>query len=72
MRRYGYPSMQCMVSCCIGRRDIRVTLLDRENRIVETYTEDYPASRVIDLLGLDKPVYAAMCMNGLFGYERRD
>ncbi len=72
MRRYGYPSMQCMVSCCIGRRDIRVTLLDRENRIVETYTEDYPASHVIDLLGLDKPVYAEMCRNGLFGYEGRD
>lgn len=72
MRRYGYPSMQCMISCCIGRREIRITLLDRENRIVETYTEDYPASRVIELLGLDKPVYAAMCRNGLFGYEGRD
>ena len=72
MRRYGYPSMQCMISSCIGKRDIRVTLLDGENRIVETYTESNPASHVIESLGLDKPVYAEMCRNGLFGYEGRD
>ena len=59
MKRYGLPSMQCMISCCIGSRDIRVTLLDGENRVVETYTESNPASRVIEGLGLDRPVYAA-------------
>ena len=69
MKRYGLPSMQCMISCCIGRRDIRVTLMDGENRIVETYTESEPASHVIESLGLDKPVYAEMCRRGLFGYE---
>ena len=69
MKRYGLPSMQCMISCCIGSRDIRVTLLDGENRVVETYTESNPASRVIAGLGLDRPVYAEMCRNGLFGYE---
>ena len=69
MKRYGLPSMQCMISCCIGRRDIRVTLLDGENRIVEAYTESEPASHVIESLGLDKPVYAEMCRRGLFGYE---
>lgn len=69
MKRYGLPSMQCMISCCIGRRDIRVTLLDGENRIVEAYTESEPASHVIESLGLDKPVYAKMCRRGLFGYE---
>ena len=69
MRRYGLPSMQCMISCCIGRREIRVTLLDGENRVVETYTESEPASRVIEGLGLDRPVYAEMCRSGLFGHE---
>ena len=61
--------MQCAISCCIGRRDIRVSLFDKENRLVETYTEDNPASHVIASLGLDKPVYADMCASGLFGYE---
>ena len=70
MRRYGLPSMQCMVSCCIGRRDIRVALLDGGNRVVEAYTESDPASHVIEALGLDRPVYAEMCRRGLFGYER--
>ena len=48
LKRYGLPAMQCMISCCIGRRDIRVTLLDGESRIVETYTESNPASHVIE------------------------
>ena len=69
MKRYGLELMQCAISCCIGRRDIRVSLFDKENRLVETYTEDNPASHVIASLGLDKPVYADMCASGLFGYE---
>lgn len=69
LKRYGLPSMQCMISCCIGRRDIRVTLLDGENRVVETYTESEPASHVIESLGLDRPIFAEMCRNGLFGHE---
>ena len=47
-----------------------MTLLDRENRIVETYAESEPASHVIETLGLDSPVYAVTCRRGLFGYER--
>ena len=69
MKRYGLELMQCAISCCIGRRDIRVSLFDKANHLVETYTEDNPASHVISSLGLDRPVYADMCAAGLFGYE---
>ena len=69
MKRYALPSMRCFISCCIGRRDIRVTLFDGENRLVESYTESEPPSHIIETLGLDRPVYAEMCRNGLFGYE---
>ena len=69
MKRYGLPLMQCMISCCIGRRDIRICLFDREMNLVEERTEAEPASAVIARLGLDKPVYAEMCRNGLFGCE---
>ena len=69
MERYGLPEMRCAISCCIGRREIRVCLFDREMNLVEERTESEPASAVIGRLGLDKPVYAEMCRRGLFGYE---
>ena len=69
MKRYGLPAMRCLISCCIGRRDIRVTLFDGGNRLVESYTESEPPSHIIEMLGLDRPVYAEMCRRGLFGYE---
>ena len=72
MKRYGLPEMRCAISCCIGRRDIRICLFDREMNLVEERTEADPASAVIARLGLDKPVYADMCRNGLFGFEGRD
>ena len=69
LERHGLESAQCLVSCCIGRRDIRVTILDGENRVVESRTESDPASHVIESLGLDRPIYAEMCRRGLFGHE---
>lgn len=70
MKRYGLPAMRCLISCCIGRRDIRVALFDGANRLVESYTESEPPSHIIETLGLDGPVYADMCRDGLFGRER--
>lgn len=69
MKRYGRELAQCTISCCIGRREIEVALFDKSNRLLETRTEDEPASHVIASLGLDRPVYADMCATGLFGYE---
>ena len=37
--------------------------------LVEERIESDPASHLIELLGLDKPVYADTCARGLFGYE---
>ena len=69
MKRYGLPEMRCAISCCIGRRDIRVALFDGEMNLVEERVESDPASHVVDLLGLDRPVYAETCARGLFGFE---
>lgn len=69
MERYGLPEMRCAISCCIGRREIRVCLFDRDMKLVEERVENEPASAVIERLGLDRPVYADMCRRGLFGYE---
>ena len=69
MKRYGLSEMRCAISCCIGRRDIRVALFDREMNLVEERVESDPASHVVELLGLDRPVYAETCARGLFGFE---
>ncbi len=72
MERYGLEEARCAISCCIGRRRIRVVLFDRDMNVVEDRIEDEPASHVIGRLGLDRPVYAAMCERGLFGFEGED
>ena len=69
MKRYGLPEMHCAISCCIGRRDIRVSLFDREMKLVEEHFESDPASHVIGSLGLNRPIYAETCARGLFGRE---
>ena len=71
MRERGLDLVQCAISCCIGRREIDVAFFDAENRLLETRTEDDPASHVIESLGLREPMYAQVCARGLFGYEAR-
>lgn len=69
MKRYGLPEMRSAISCCIGRRDIRVSLFDRDMKLVETRVESEPASHVIETLGLNKCGYARRCALGMFGHE---
>jgi S-adenosylmethionine synthetase len=67
MERFGLELCHVAVACCIGRRDITVTVFDGiTNRQVADWTESRPASEVIAELGLDKPVYADKCRRGLF------
>ena len=67
MERFGLELCHVAVACCIGRREITVTVFDGlNNRQVADWTENRPASEVIAELGLDKPIYASKCRNGLF------
>ena len=69
MKAHKLDWVQCAISCCIGRREIRVSYFDRGNNLLETGTEDAPASHVIETLGLRQPRYADRCATGLFGFE---
>lgn len=66
MKDFGLDTCYCAVSCCIGRREIAVTIFDSQNRQVADWKECRPASEIIAELGLDKPIYANKCRNGLF------
>lgn len=64
--KYGLDVCYCAISCCIGRREIDITLFDRNNQQVAQWSEARPASEVIDELGLRKPCFADKCLSGLF------
>lgn len=67
MEQFGLEVCHVAVACCIGRREITVTVFDGiTSRQVADWTENRPASEVIAELGLDKPVYADKCRRGLF------
>jgi S-adenosylmethionine synthetase len=70
MKERAFGWVGCMISCCIGRRDIRVSFFDRGGELLESYVESEPASHIIATLGLDCPGYADRCASGLFGFER--
>lgn len=67
MLKFGLEVCHCAIACCIGRREITVTVFDgANNRQIAEWTECRPASEVIAELGLDKPVFAEKCRSGLF------
>jgi len=69
MREHGLETVYCSISCCIGKREIAIAFYDEAHRLLETRTEDAPASHIIGYLMLREPNYAERCANGLFGYE---
>ena len=70
MKNHGLELVRCAISCCIGRRDIRISFFDKRNELIGCETEDIPPSHIIRTLGLNRPVYADMCKQGLFGCEK--
>lgn len=70
LRSCGGDKVYCAVHCCIGRRDIGITLFDGHMKEISSMTESRPAKEIIDSLGLAKPVYADKKRYGLFSTVR--
>lgn len=66
----GGDKVYCAVHCCIGRRDIGITLFDGHMKEISSMTESRPAKEIIDSLDLAKPVYADKKRYGLFSTVR--
>ena len=66
LKETNYGTVYCAISCCIGKRDIRLSFFDGNMRQIASETEARPASEIIAELGLDRPVFAYRCRNGLF------
>jgi S-adenosylmethionine synthetase len=64
--------VKCGIGCCIGRKEIDITLFDENNQEIVSWTESKTPKELIKLFQLDKPIYAQLCRNGLFSSIERD
>ena len=57
------------IGCCIGRKEIDITVYNaKNNKVISSYTEKKTPEQLISKFHLDEPVYAQMCMFGLFSF----
>ena len=66
VRRFGLPVAYCALACCIGRREVRVEIMDGGLRPIESYVLDRPAAYFIEQNDLRLPRYCDLCRYGLF------
>lgn len=63
-----YPSSKRVfvkMSCCIGRGDVLVSVVDEDNLAISE-TIHYPPSIAIEQFSLRKPIFFHLCRDGLF------
>ena len=65
-RKSGADTVYCALDCCIGRREVGVVYYDGKMSELATGVVDRPASEIVAELGLNRPVFASLCRNGLF------
>ena len=65
-RKSGADTVYCALDCCIGRREVGVVYYDGKMDELATGVVDRPASEIVAELGLNRPVFASLCRNGLF------
>ena len=65
-RRSGQETVYCALDCCIGRREVGVVYYDGHMNELATGIVNRPASEIVAELGLNRPVFASLCRNGLF------
>lgn len=66
VKAFGVPYAKCGIGCCIGKKEIDVTIWDERNQELASYTETITPKELIKMFELDKPIYAALCRDGLF------
>jgi S-adenosylmethionine synthetase len=65
-RKSGADTVYCALDCCIGRREVGVVYYDGKMDELATGVVNRPASEIVAELGLNRPVFASLCRNGLF------
>lgn len=66
MRETGIRTVYTAISCSIGSPEIEIAYLNGAGQELKTRREIARPSELIHTYGLDKPVFAKLCRNGLF------
>ena len=60
------PEVHCAISCRIGSPEILVVFTDKAGEEILSYRESVTPAEVMQEFGLNAPVFASLCRNGLF------
>lgn len=60
------------LSCCIGSKEVRFAVYNRENNLLDMQTIIVTPAELKRKFELDKPIFASMCRWGLFGEYQSD
>lgn len=66
VKSQGIEYCKCGIGCCIGKKDIDVTIWDKQGLILSSYTAEKGPRELIKHFELDSPIYAELCREGLF------
>ncbi len=66
VKEHGVPYAKCGIGCCIGQKEIEITIWDEHNNELASYKESKSPSELVALFNLKKPIFADMCRYGLF------
>ncbi len=64
------PEVHCSISCKIGSPEITVAFYDARMNELLSYREEVTPAELIKEFGLDKPIFAKLCRDGLFSCLR--
>lgn len=64
--KHNVDYAKCGIGCCIGKKEIDVTIWDKNNNELDSYSIEKSSSELIKEFGLDEPIYCELCRNGLF------
>lgn len=66
VKKHGAEYVKCGIGCCIGRKEIDITLWNEDNEEIGSYQETIKPSSLIKMFRLREPIYAELCKDGLF------
>ena len=66
LEKVGGGTVYCAIDCCIGRKEIGIVYFDGHLNEIGVASQSLPAREVVAMMGLNRPVFAFKCRNGLF------
>ena len=66
VKDYNIPYAKCGIGCCIGRKEVDITIWDEHFNVIVSSTQELAPSDLIETFELNKPIFADLCRNGLF------